>query len=41
MYTKNLIQPEQINKEGKRGTDLYLVIHTVDGVQSCEETQIQ
>ena len=37
MYAKYLIQPEQINIEGKRGTELYLVIQTIDGVQSCEK----
>ena len=41
MYAKYLIQPEQINIEGKHGTELYLVIQTIDGVQSYEETQIQ
>ena len=41
MYAKYLIQPEQINIEGKHGTELHLVIQTIDGVQSYEETQIQ
>ena len=41
MYAKYLIQPEQINIEGKHSTELYLVIQTIDGVQIYEETRIQ
>ena len=36
MYTKYQIQPEQTNIERKRGTNLFIVIKSTDGVERGE-----